>query len=98
MRTESSTSAVPPSPETAKLRKAAADFEALVMKELLREVKFGGTGDDASGDASGTMLDFGHEQLARAIAASGGLGLASIAAQGLAKAGNQPDKPSAVVR
>ncbi len=68
------------------LRKTAAEFEALVITELLREIKFGGPDGEQSDQASSTILGFGHEQMARAIASSGGLGLASIAVKGLENA------------
>lgn len=83
MRIENAVSPQPPPKETADLRKAAADFESLVLTELLKEIRFAGPDGEQSDQASETMLGFGHEQMARAIASAGGLGLASIAVNGL---------------
>lgn len=83
MRIDSSAPSQAQPKEPSDLRKAAADFEALVLTELLREIRFAGPDGEQSDQASSTMLGFGHEQMARAIAASGGLGLASIAVKGL---------------
>lgn len=69
---------------------AAQDFEALLIGQMLhsmREESSGwlGTGDD---DAGATAFAFGEDQLARALAKSGGLGLSKIISTGLtAKAG-----------
>lgn len=65
------------------LRKAATDFEAIILTEMLRTVRFGAPGGEARDQAASTLLDFGHEQIARAIAAAGGLGLASFATSNL---------------
>ena len=64
---------------------AARDFEALLIGQMLRSVReegsgWLGTGDD---DAGATAMGFGEEELAGAIAAGGGFGLAKIIASGL---------------
>lgn len=75
-----------PGTEPQKAAKAAQDFEALLIGQMLRSVReeesgWLGTGDD---DAGSTALGLGEEELAKAIAAGGGFGLAKIIASGLA--------------
>jgi Rod binding domain-containing protein len=73
--------------DNAPLRRAGAakDFEALLLSQMLRSVReegsgWLGTGDDQSSDAAFGM---GEEQLARALSASGGLGLSKLIDSGL---------------
>lgn len=65
---------------------AAKDFEALLIGQMLRSAReedsgWLGTGDD---DAGATAFGLGEEQLAKAMAAGGGLGLSKIIASDLA--------------
>jgi flagellar protein FlgJ len=65
---------------------AARDFEALLIAQMLRSIREGGsgwlgTGDD---DAGATAVGFGEEQLAKALTKGGGLGLSKVIASGLA--------------
>jgi Rod binding domain-containing protein len=73
--------------DTAQLRRsgAARDFEALLVGQMLRSVREGGsgwlgTGDDQSSEAA---FGLGEEQLARALSSSGGFGLSKIIDAGL---------------
>ena len=75
--------------------KAAQDFEALLVGQMLRSVReeesgWLGTGDD---DAGSTALGLGEEELAKAVAAGGGFGLAKIIASGLAAKPSETGKP-----
>lgn len=68
-------------PADARLKPAAHEFEACMMKELLeplqKDTLTGDTGDD-SGEGSETALtSFGSEALARAISDHGGFGIAT---------------------
>ena len=69
-----------------KIDKAAKDFEALMVTEMLKsthgEGGWLGTGDDSSGD---TAIGMGEEQMAQALANSGGLGLAKMIEAGLSR-------------
>jgi len=70
-----------------KIDKAAHDFEALLVSEMLKSSHsegggWLGTGDDSSGD---TAVGMGEEQLAQALANGGGLGLAKMIEAGLSK-------------
>jgi Rod binding domain-containing protein len=66
---------------------AARDFEALLIGQMLRSAReedsgWLGTGDDEAGSAAYSL---GEDQLAKAMAAGGGLGLARVIAAGLAQ-------------
>lgn len=65
----------------AKLVDAAQQFEGMMLQELLKGMQSGknelsGDGEDSGGGASDTLRSFGTEAVARAIAKSGGLGIA----------------------
>lgn len=63
---------------------AAAEFEAVLVGQLLESALAGEGFGLAGGDSSAkTMQDFGRDHLARVIANSGGLGLAAIVEVGL---------------
>jgi Rod binding domain-containing protein len=65
---------------------AARDFEAILIGQMLHSIReegsgWLGTGDD---DAGATAFGFGEDQLAKALAKGGGLGLSKVIATGLA--------------
>ncbi|HTP85650.1 MAG TPA: hypothetical protein VMJ34_01830 [Bryobacteraceae bacterium] len=62
-----------------KTRDAAEQFEALLVGQMLRQVRESASndGDDDAG-ANSTFLEVAEEQLAQAIAARGGLGIATM--------------------
>jgi Rod binding domain-containing protein len=72
----------------AKIQHAAADFEALLLAQMLKSSResSGGslTGTD-DGEANSTMIELGEQQFAQALASSGGLGIAKMVVTGLAK-------------
>lgn len=64
---------------------AAKDFEALLLTQMLHSVHeedsgWLGTGEDQSSNAA---FGLGEEELAKSLAASGGLGIAKLINQGL---------------
>lgn len=69
--------------------KAAKDFEALLIGQMLRSMRgdksWLGTGDesDSEDSADDSALSLGEQQVAQAIAAGGGLGLSRMIAMGL---------------
>jgi Rod binding domain-containing protein len=73
------------SPE--KIRKAAADFEAILIAQMLksaRESGGGATGDaDEEDETNSTVLELGEQQLAQVLAQNGGLGIAKMVVAGL---------------
>jgi Rod binding domain-containing protein len=83
--------------DTRKEMGAAQDFEAVLIGQMLHSMHeedtgWLGTGDDD--DASATAFGFGEDQLAKAIAKGGGLGLAKIIASGLAAKTEAAEKAS----
>jgi Rod binding domain-containing protein len=78
----------PPKPADKEAKKqlgAAKDFEAILIGQMLHSIReegsgWLGTGDD---DASATAFGFGEDQLAKALANGGGLGLSKVIAAGL---------------
>jgi Rod binding domain-containing protein len=80
--------------DTASLKRigAAKDFEALLLTQMLHSVRsedsgWLGTGEDQSSDAA---FGLGEEELAKSMAASGGLGIARLIDQGLQKKAELP--------
>ena len=73
----------PEDPE--KVRDAARQFEALLIGQILREVRENGGGWLGSGgdSSSDCATEFAEQQVAMAMAQGGGLGLADLIASGL---------------
>ncbi len=74
-----------PKPESP--AEAAQQFEALLVGQLLRDVrKSGGGGWLSSGEdqAADTMIEFAEEQIANALTKAGGLGLSRMIESSLA--------------
>ncbi len=83
-----------------RLVRAAHEFEAQLMKELLRPMTESGslTGDD-DGDGrggAGTLGEFASESLAGALSASGGFGIANRILGEISRSGNS-SKDSPVI-
>jgi Rod binding domain-containing protein len=73
------------SPAEQKLRKAAADFEAMLLSKwwsAMRESGLPGS-EDESDPGRETLDQLGIETMSRAVANGGGLGLASILVDGV---------------
>lgn len=69
-------------PSDPRLKPAAHEFEACLMKEFLEPLQkdelFGDGEDSAGGEGSGNaLMSFGSEALARAISERGGFGIAT---------------------
>ena len=66
---------------TAKLASGAHEFEAMMLQQMLKGLKFGqapgdgGDDGDATG-ANGTLQAYGTEALAKSISSAGGFGIA----------------------
>jgi Rod binding domain-containing protein len=75
-----------------RLVKAAHDFEAMMMKELLKPMTSASEGDEesqGSGLGSGTALgEYASESLGRALSQQGGFGMANSIIKTLSKSGN----------
>lgn len=74
----------------AKISQAAKDFEGVLLTQMLRSARqagggsFTGDGDDEN-EANSTLVEFGEQQMAQALASSGALGIGKIVVAGLEK-------------
>jgi Rod binding domain-containing protein len=76
-----------PKDDPARVKGAAQQFEALLLGQMMKSMHDAdggwlGTGDDQSASSA---MEYGQEIFAQALASSGGLGLASLVANGLQK-------------
>ena len=76
-----------------KLKDTASQFEALVISQLLKDAKTSWAGEEDRSAAH--MMEFAQEQMASALAAAGGLGLASLVVSGLERAESPATRPPA---
>jgi len=90
-------------PDPKKIENAAKQFESLLIGQILKGMNesdsegWMGSGEDASGDSA---MELAEEQFAQALASRGGLGLAKLIVQGLAKGskeGNVPGLPGSAI-
>jgi flagellar protein FlgJ len=76
-----------------KIRKAAMDFEALLIAQMLKSARESGggmTGDaDEQDETNSTLVELGEQQLAQALSSGGGLGIANIVIAGLTNHANR---------
>ncbi len=76
-----------------KIQKAATDFEALLIAQMLKSARESGggmTGDaDEEDETNSTMVELGEQQLAQALSSSGGLGIAKMVIAGLTNHANR---------
>ena len=76
-----------------RLVRAAHEFEAQMMKELLRPMTAGSAllgGDDSDAGGTGALGEFASESLAGALTAQGGFGIANRIVDDLSRSGNSP--------
>jgi flagellar protein FlgJ len=76
---------VAPKDDPAKVAESAKQFEALLIGQMLKSMRDSeggwlGTGSD---DAASSAMEYAQESFAQSLAASGGLGLASLVVKGL---------------
>src|ERR1700693_6560302 len=69
----------------ARIGQAAADFKGLLRGQMLKSVREALKGDDAEKHPHSTMIEFGEQQFAQAVAGSGGVGIAKMVVAGLTK-------------
>lgn len=72
--------------EPKRLKEAAAQFEAILIGQMLRSAREEASG---SGDAA---LEFAEQQMSQALATAGGLGLARLVVDGLEQRPPSPNK------
>jgi Rod binding domain-containing protein len=68
------------SPEQRKLKKAAGDFESILLASMWKSMKqsFGPSETEDSDPAHGTLDDWGIEVMSSAVGRAGGLGIAKL--------------------
>ena len=74
--------------QPARIRDAARQFESLLLGQILKSARHAGGGgwlDDGSDQAGSVATDMAEEQLAQALAQSGGLGLTDLIVTGLGR-------------
>ncbi len=73
-----------------RLARAAMDFEAQMMKELLQPLTADSslTGEDGEEGSNGALGEFASEALGRALSAGGGFGIAQRIVRDLSQTGN----------
>jgi len=86
--------AAAPEAKPKNLKDAAAQFEAMLLQQMLRSTRESLEGDGDS--SSGTMRDFAEQNLAQLLAQSGGLGIGAMVARGLAD--HRPVKSTEIVQ
>ena len=72
--------APPAAPDPVKVKDAARQFEALLLSQMLRTMR-----EAASEEKGDPLLEVAEQNLAQVMAAQGGIGLASLVVDGLAK-------------
>lgn len=79
-----------------RLLRAAHEFEAQLMKELLKPMtaSSGLDGSDEDSNSTGALGEFAGEALGRAISEHGGFGIADSILHRLSHSGNRPSPPS----
>jgi Rod binding domain-containing protein len=75
-----------PKDDPAKIKTAASQFEALLIGQMMKSMHNAdggwlGTGSD---DSASSAMEYAEESFAQAMAANGGLGIASLVSKGLA--------------
>ncbi len=68
------------SPAVSKLKKAAGDFESILLASMWKSMKqsFGASDTEDSDPAHGTLDDWGIEVMSGAVGKAGGLGIAKM--------------------
>jgi Rod binding domain-containing protein len=76
-----------------KVHDAAQQFEALLMGQILRSARQGGTGWLSTGEdsSSESATDYAEQQFAAVLSQHGGLGLATLISKGLSAADSTND-------
>ena len=75
------------------IAKAASQFEALLIGELLksaRESEGGGWMGTDESEAGSTLMELSEQELSSALASKGGLGMAKLIESGLSKSSHKP--------
>ena len=74
-------SAVADSPQIQKIKQTAQDFEAVLLRQMMREIRNSVFSEGSKGGSNATYLSMADEQLANNMAAQGGFGFGKAMAQ-----------------
>lgn len=78
--------------QAARIGRAASDFEALLIAQMLRSARESSASGSDEGDGAETnssLMELGEQQFAQAMANSGGLGVAKMVVAGLSRNANR---------
>ncbi len=78
--------------QTSKISRAATDFEALLLQQMLRsarESRDEDSDDSSDGSDNSSLMELGEQQFAKTLANSGGLGIAKMVVAGLSTNANR---------
>ena len=84
--------------EESKLRKAAEDFEGLLLGQMLQSIRESALGgwQENHDQAGAVALEMAETQLAQVMASQGGLGIARTLQASMKNRSSEPEKPSAI--
>jgi Rod binding domain-containing protein len=74
-------SAVADSPQIQKIKQTAQDFEAVLLRQMMREIRNSAFSESNKGGSNAAYLSLADEQLANNMAAQGGFGFGKAMAQ-----------------
>jgi Rod binding domain-containing protein len=81
-----------------RLEEAAHEFEAQMMKELLKPMTDGAILGAENSGSGGTMTDFATEVLGQCLSRAGGFGIATTVLHGLSQDGTTPQSTPGAAR
>ena len=84
LSTKPLTAPVADSDQVKKIKQSAQDFEAVLLRQMLKEIRSSALADSYKGSNS-TYLDMADEQLANQLAAQGGFGFGKAMADQMLK-------------
>ena len=73
--------AVADTPQIQKIKQTAQDFEAVLLRQMMREIRNSVFSESSKGGSNATYLSMADEQLANNMAAQGGFGFGKAMAQ-----------------
>jgi Rod binding domain-containing protein len=84
------TARIPSQP--ARIGRAATDFEALLIEQMLKSARESAqvdSGDSDGAERNSAVMELGEQQFAQSLANSGGFGIARMVVAGLSKDANR---------
>jgi Rod binding domain-containing protein len=78
--------------QQAKVKRAASDFEGMLIEQMLRSAResaSAGSEEADGGDQNSAVMELSEQQFAQSLAHSGGLGIAKMVVAGLSKDANR---------